>query len=123
MKLDIRKTSSDAGHIALGAGVVAAQQVQVRAQDAIDRLASVQENLGSSLDKVRAELEARATEAADRTAGLRAKVSEQAKALVDAAEPYTDALKARATELVADAKDLIEPEVERVTELVSRRAA
>lgn len=123
MKLDIRKTTSDAGHIVIGAGVVAAQQVQVRAQDAVDRLATVQENLGSSLDKVRAELEARANDAADRTAGIRAKVNEQAKALVDAAEPYTDAIKARATELVADAKDLIEPAVERVSELVSRRAA
>ena len=123
MKLDIRKTTSDAGHIVIGAGVVAAQQVQVRAQDAVDRLATVQENLGSSLDKVRAELEARANDAADRTAGIRAKVNEQVKALVDAAEPYTDAIKARATELVADAKDLIEPAVERVSELVSRRAA
>ena len=123
MKIDIRKTASDAGHVALGASVVAAQQVQARAQSAIERITAVQDDLSDSLDKVRAELESRANVAADRATSLRAKLSEQAKTLADAAEPYTDAIKTKATELVADAKERIEPAVERVTELVARRAA
>ncbi len=123
MKIDIRKTATDAGHIALGAGVVAAQQVQATAQLALARVNDVQEDLGETIDKARAELESRAAEATALANSLRERIAEQTKALTEAAEPYTEALRTKASELITEAKERIEPAVERITDLVNRRAA
>ncbi len=123
MITEIKKTATEAGHVALGAGVVAAQQVQTRAQLALSKLSGVQLDLSETIDKARTELEARSADANALANSIRERVADQAKALSDAAEPYTDAIKTRATELVSEAKDRIEPAVERIAELVNFRAA
>ncbi len=92
MTVDVRKTITDAGYIAVGVGVLGFQQVQTRRRELHDRVSAT----GSPLHSI-----------GEQTKDLRLKV-----------KTNLDRASERAQEFTHDARDWVKPVVDQVTDRV-----
>ncbi len=93
MSVDVRKTLTDAGYIAVGVGVLGFQQVQTRRRELTDRVASN----GSPLHVV-----------SEQTKDLRLKVKSNLDRAAEAAQTFTTDVRDRAKPTVEQVLDRIE---------------
>jgi hypothetical protein len=93
MVVDVRKTLTDAGYIAVGVGVLGFQQVQTRRRELTDRVTSS----GSPLHVV-----------SDQTKDIRLKVKTNLDKATDAAQTFTTDVQHRAKPTVEQVIDRLE---------------
>jgi len=93
MAVDVRKTITDAGYIAVGVGVLSFQQVQTRRRELTDKVTSS----GSPLHTV-----------SDQTKDIRLKVKTNLDRATEAAQTFTTDVRGRAKPTVEQVIDRIE---------------
>ncbi len=114
MSVDVRKTLTDAGYIAVGVGVLGFQQVQTRRREITDQLAStasplhvVSEQTKDLRLKVKSNLD-RATEAAQTfTTDVRDRAKPTVEQVIDRIEALPDPVSKAAEPVVKAAKQLV----------------
>ena len=110
MPIEIRKTLTDAGYVAVGLGVLGFQQAQVRRRELQQRLGST----GGCLN-------ARAVDGKTRLDTLQQTVDELTQGLRDRIETQARTANDWAQELGSQVKDRIEPVVGQVVDQVGER--
>ena len=110
MPIEIRKTVTDAGYVAVGLGVLGYQQAQVRRRELQQRLG----NTGGCLN-------ARAVDGKAKLDTLQQTVSEKTQSLRDSIETQARSANGWAQELGTQVKERIEPVVGQVVDQVGDR--
>lgn len=109
--MDLRKTATDAGYIAVGLGVMGYQQSRTRARELRTRL----EQTGQCATDVRDQVEASTRAVLDRAAEVGSEVGKRV-------EPLVEQARVTITELPEQVVRGIEPVRDRVRDLVSPAA-
>jgi hypothetical protein len=110
MPIEIRKTLTDAGYVAVGLGVLGYQQAQVRRRELQQRLGST----GGCLN-------ARAVDGKTKLDTLQQTVGEKTQGLRDTIETRARSANGWAQEVGAQVKERIEPVVGQVVDQVGER--
>jgi hypothetical protein len=117
MAIDIRKTMTEAGYVAVGVGVLAFQQAQVRRRDLQKRLGDT----GGCLNARAVDGKNRLDTLQQRAGTLQHTVGEKANGLRDRIETRARSANDWAQELGVQVKDRIEPVVGQVATQVGDR--
>ncbi len=111
MAIDVRKTLTDTGYVAVGVAVLGFQQVQVRRHELRQRLSDGGGCVG-----------ARAADGRARVEALQQRVGDRATTVRDEVETRARAANEWAQELGVQVKERIEPVIEQVVEQVKAAA-
>ena len=117
MSIEIRKAVTDAGYVAVGVGVLAFQQAQVRRREIQQRLGDT----GGCLNARAADGKHRLDNLQQTVGTLQQTVGEKAQALRDRIETGARSANDWAQELGVQVKDRIEPVVGQVVDQVGGR--
>jgi hypothetical protein len=115
--MDVRKTVTDAGYIAIGLGVMGYQQTQIRRRELTTKLQAVPGKLGSvpaNFGTVPAKLEERAREVQGFLTEGGRQISARGVAARGRAEDQVRATVSRVQDLGGEVAKLVEPVVEQV---------
>jgi hypothetical protein len=113
--MELRKTLTDAGYIAVGLGVMGYQQGRTRAEALRERVAGGTACASQQLQDARAQLEETARTAIDRATELGTEVGKRV-------EPFVDQARGTLTELPDQVVRAVEPVTQRVRGLVAPAA-
>lgn len=102
MELDLRKTATDAAYIAVGAGVLGFQQVQVRRREAGERISTLAKDAQTAVG--------------DHAAAIRAKVGDTAGSGIDTATTTVKKADPRqwVEPVIGDVRQRVEPVIEQL---------